>query len=108
MGIFGKSESPNTPLLREILDEVKKLKDEMKVLKEENCELKKEINELRQEEESATKDLVAHMKRAIDNQIIIEKKIIQHRDDYLIPIHQNVYNMYNDVERELRNIKGKI
>lgn len=101
MGIFDKSESPIAPLLREILDE-------MKVLKEENQELKKEINELRQKEESATKDLVAHMKRVLDNQIIIEKKIIQHKDDYLIPIHQNVYNMYNDVERELSNIKGRL
>lgn len=48
------------------------------------------------------------MKRTIDNQIIIEKKIIQYADEYLIPIHQNVYNMYNDVERELKSIKGKI
>lgn len=108
MGLLWKNENSVDLSLKEILNEIKLLRSEVNALNTKNEELKQEINELKQKEESATENLVAHMKRTIDNQIIIGKKIIQYADEYLIPIHQNVYNMYNDVERELKSIKGKI
>lgn len=108
MGLLWKNENSVDLSLKEILNEIKLLRSEVNALNTKNEELKQEINELKQKEESATENLVAHMKRTIDNQIIIEKKIIQYADEYLTPIHQNVYNMYNDVERELKSIKGKI
>lgn len=108
MGLFWKNENSVDLSLKEILNEIKLLRSEVNALNTKNEELKQEINELKQKEENATKNLAAYMKRTIDNQIIIEKKIIRYEDEYLTPIHQNVYNMYNDIERELKYIKEKV
>lgn len=43
----------------------------------------------------------------IDNQVKIDNKLISYKDAYWSPIHNNVFNMYNDYDRDIREIKKK-